>query len=148
MKRFWDKVQKTENCWNWLATKRHGYGSFKYKKRMVQAHRFSWKLYFGEISEGLDVCHRCDKPACVRPDHLFLGTAHDNVIDSIKKHRFNLPGKSGHKAWNRNFTAEEAQKIRKEYKTSRLGYKKLGKKYGVANTVIRNVIKNPNWFKL
>jgi hypothetical protein len=90
--RFWSKVQKTETCWLWTASKRHkGYGAFCYERNGIKvqgrAHRFSWELHFGEIPEGLFVLHRCDNPACVRPDHLFLGTNQDNVDDMMAKGR-------------------------------------------------------------
>lgn len=57
------------------------------KKTTVQAHRFVYELTFGEIPDGLNVCHRCDNPPCVRPDHLFAGTQRDNMIDKWKKGR-------------------------------------------------------------
>ena len=149
LKSFLTRVRKTKDCWEWIGSKRPlGYGVIHTGGKFISAHRLSWKLYFGEIPKGMYICHHCDNRACIRPDHLFLGTQKDNVYDAIKKHRMNPVGKKGHKSWNRNFTPEEAKKIREEYKTSGLGYKKLGKKYGVANTVIRNVIKELNWFNL
>ena len=92
--RFWAKVKKTAKCWLWTASYRHkGYGAFAYRERGVnvndRAHRFSWRIHYGEIPDGLLVLHRCDTPACVRPDHLFLGTHQVNVDDMIAKGRLN-----------------------------------------------------------
>lgn len=89
--RFWEKVQKGENCWNWIGAvmrERGGYGAFNVGNHKVQyAHRFSWELHNGPIPEGLFVCHHCDNPKCVRPDHLFLGDHWDNMKDATLKAR-------------------------------------------------------------
>jgi DNA-binding CsgD family transcriptional regulator len=87
--RFWRKVRKGEECWEWTGFRVPplGYGRFRLNDEQTWAHRVSWELTFGPIPEGLQVCHRCDNPPCVRPDHLFLGTPLDNVRDMIGKGR-------------------------------------------------------------
>jgi hypothetical protein len=87
IERFWEKVEKTEGCWNWTAAKKHGYGSVKWGGRMRIAHRIAFEIECGSIPEGMQVCHHCDNPACVRPSHLFLGTQKDNMRDMIVKGR-------------------------------------------------------------
>ena len=89
MKRFWDKVEKTDKCWNWKAGIRgeNGYGCFKVNGKNENSHRVSWRITFGEIPEGLLVCHHCDNRLCVRPEHLFLGTYKDNMQDCSLKGR-------------------------------------------------------------
>lgn len=88
------KVEKGEGCWIWRgAMMGTGYGCIMTGSRRgphygpKAAHRVSWMLHYGEIPPGLYVCHRCDVPACVRPDHLFLGTPRDNVLDRERKGR-------------------------------------------------------------
>lgn len=85
--RFWLKVAKVKDgCWEWLASKNEaGYGIFGVGKDTDKAPRISWRLINGKIPTGLIICHKCDNPGCVNPDHLFLGTHKDNRQDAIKK---------------------------------------------------------------
>ena len=96
--RFWRYVEKTESCWNWVGKGFYpgNYGSFYFKGKTRRAHRVSWILHNGEIPKGMCVCHHCDNPKCVRPDHLFLGTYKDNIWDAIKKGRSGTYKKSTH----------------------------------------------------
>jgi hypothetical protein len=62
-------------CWLWTAALlKDGYGGFKVERKMLRAHRFAWERKHGPIPKGMVVCHKCDVPGCVNPDHLFLGT--------------------------------------------------------------------------
>jgi hypothetical protein len=92
MKRFFDKIDKTENCWNWTAaTRKTGYGCMKFRNKLIDAHRISWIIHYGEIPKNLCVCHKCDNRKCVNPNHLFLGTQSDNMKDAFVKGRIILP---------------------------------------------------------
>lgn len=93
-------VRKTDTCWEWMGRRsKSGYGYFTIRtmtKRITKsltwrAHRYSYVLYVGQIPVGLLVCHRCDNPKCVRPDHLFLGTHKDNAQDRDRKGRKHYP---------------------------------------------------------
>jgi hypothetical protein len=96
IKRFWDKVHypgNDQDCWEWTACRWGiGYGCFALtippqRKKSIMAHRFAWEFYNGPIPSNLNVLHKCDNPPCCNPEHLFLGTASDNMCDRDSKNR-------------------------------------------------------------
>ena len=69
--RFWSKVDKSGQCWDWTATiHKTGYGSFRFKGKIALAHRVAFELSKGPIPEGMQIDHTCRQRACVNPDHL------------------------------------------------------------------------------
>lgn len=101
--RLMDAIIKTDTCWLWTkGVDKNEYGKIRDNpptKRHFRAHRVSYELHKGAIPEGMFVCHTCDNPRCIYPEHLFLGTAFDNNRDTIAKGRRNNPKGKNH--WTR-----------------------------------------------
>src|SRR5690349_6165276 len=103
IERFWSRVDKLSDpngCWVWIGYRHNGThgrrGIISIKGKDIYVHRFSWEIHNGEIPKDMCVCHRCDNPICVNPDHLFLGTHQDNVRDMVQKGRSARGSKNSH----------------------------------------------------
>lgn len=79
-------------CWIWTGhIEQNGYGRISYKgQRGKWVHRMSFAAFKGQIPDGINVCHKCDNPPCVNPDHLFLGNDSENAKDMMRKNRHPL----------------------------------------------------------
>lgn len=154
--RFWQKVNKTDNCWLWTASKRHkGYGAFVWaddEGRIIQgrAHRFAWIILVGAIPRGMMVLHKCDNPACVNPAHLFLGTNQDNVNDMMRKGRHvnggtYRPGnyERGERHRNAKLTTVQVLAIRQD--AEMLPYTQLAAKYNLTVGHIHRIVTRKAW---
>ena len=94
--RFWSKVKKTNGCWIWLGgTDKDGYGTFSVNRVNQRAHRYSYMLAGNTLTDDQILCHTCDVPGCINPDHLFPGTHQDNATDRKNKGRYeSISGKN------------------------------------------------------
>ncbi len=125
-------------------TDTHGYGQIKDKGRPVLVHRWVWEQNFGAIPEGLHVLHRCDNPACLNPEHLFLGTHGDNMKDKAKKKRGNVPSGAAHKRPMAKITAEQAGQIKE---LLRRGYRgcDIARDFNVTRNLVSEIKLGKTW---
>lgn len=152
VRHFWEKVEKTEACWLWKASRTHngeGYGQFRWEQRSVDAHRVSWIIAHGEIPAGINVLHSCDNPVCVRPDHLFLGTDQDNVDDMLAKGRGRFPGMpKGTLAGSKNpaskLTAAMVAKIRERAQAGELR-ELIAASFSVSESQVNRIVQGRAW---
>jgi hypothetical protein len=143
--RFWAKVDVVldeTSCWDWNAARdKDGYGKIGAHRVTFKSHRLSWEYQNGPIPEGLCVCHKCDNPSCVRPDHLFTETAQKNNLDKELKNRQTRGTKNGMHI----LTEEDVRSIRKMYSTGQHSQITLSEMYGVTQSCISKIVRNKRW---
>ena len=153
---FWSRVDKSGECWLWTGwVNRGGYGSCS----RGTAHRVAWELANGPIPDRLMVLHHCDIRRCVRPDHLFLGTAGDNYWDARSKDRASTGDRNGSRThperlphgadhWSRRrggkITLAMAETIRRRVFAGEV-QRALAREYGIHETTLSNVITGKSW---
>lgn len=147
--RFWRYVNKTESCWLWTgATRDFGYGVINMGGRngkAERAHRLSWILHNGEIPENMCVCHICDNPLCVNPDHLFLGTRDDNNKDMQQKGRYDkVKRPKGEKHGQSKLDNTQVIALREE-RLNGANYKSLAEKYQISIASAQRIATRKSW---
>jgi len=146
---FWKRViiKGKDECWEWSGTKDgHGYGKISMLGRgysPVKAPRVSWVLHYGAIPDGMYICHICDNPSCVNPQHLMMGTPKDNTQDMWQKGRDNHV--SWGNAWARKLTPKDVVRIREIASVGNRSNRSLGLEYGVSGHTIGEIIKRKTW---
>jgi len=138
-KQFMEKVVKTDTCWIWKASKSdRGYGNYKTKDlKIMRAHRASYEIYKGIIPNGMLVCHTCDNPSCVNPDHLFLGTPKDNMDDMKKKGRSKYKNRDSGKIGVK-LTSSQVNEII-ELRRKKIRAKEIAKIYGICPAYVYEI---------
>jgi hypothetical protein len=135
-------IDKSGDCWVWKGSVNHAnYGMYKFNGKFRLAHRLSYEIHIGSIPSGMLVCHKCDNPSCVNPDHLFLGTQKDNINDCVAKGRNAI----GNKNWNTKLDEEKVLMIRGS-DFSKLGSKaEMARSLGISQTALNYVLSGRNW---
>lgn len=151
--RFWSKVVKQSKvssqhvstpCWDWAGTRNWlGYGEFKVGRKLHGAHRWIYMQINGPLPSGYNVCHRCDNPGCVNPDHLFPGTQSENLKDSASKGRHQHQ-KTNERNPSRKLTWDQAREIKRLIKDG-VTQKAIANWFRVSPTAIGSIARNRTW---
>lgn len=138
-------IRGLNGCWEWVGSiKKNGYGRLDNTYYWVKkypahtAHRFSYLVHFGEIQNNLFVCHKCNNRKCVNPEHLYLGTHKDNMID--KSNAGSCRGSKNHKA---KLNEEQVGKIKVLLKS--LTVKEVAKLFSVSLNIIYRIRAKTTW---
>lgn len=151
--RFWSKVDKVSSrvkykgtrCWVWTACKHErGYGLFRIKSKKEYAHRISYEMAYGPITDSLYVCHHCDNPPCVNSEHLFLGTQKDNMKDASNKKRVIGSKCSMNKGSENNQAKLTETQVVSIIKDTRI-HRKIAKDYKVNRSTISFIKRGDTW---
>lgn len=145
--RFWKHVTigQPDECWPWTgAHYSSGYGNVGVLDddlipRTRGAHRIAWELRVGPIPPGLSVLHRCDTPACVNPDHLFLGTHADNMADMVAKGREARGTRNG----QAKLTEQQVGEIRLAHGT--IPFADLAARFGISRSQLARILNGERW---
>lgn len=147
--RFLKHVEKTDTCWLWTGHRNSdGYGVVRAGEHsMSGAHRISYILFVGDIPKGLCVCHHCDNPPCVNPEHLFIGTRKDNTQDAMKKGRWRPTDYGFQKGINniKNILNEVQIKEIVSQRAKGATYRSLSELFNVSESCIRDITRGKIW---
>lgn len=144
--RFWKHVNiKSDNeCWEWKGNiNRSGYGQFTIRHKNYRSHRIAYDLTYDTIPDGKQVLHHCDNRKCCNPNHLFLGTNQDNMMDAKIKGKF--LGRDGKNNSNSKFMDFEIMEIRNLYMSGLYSYRNLSNIYKTSHSNICNIINKKSW---
>jgi hypothetical protein len=146
--RFASKFEIAESgCWHWTGRlEANGRGRMRIAGRYVLAHRVSYELHKGPIPPGLLVCHHCDNPRCVNPEHLFLGTVADNSADMVRKGRSHHHNGSRRGAGNPNakLSTADVELIRQAVARGQ-DDASVAVRFGVTRTTIKDIRLGKTW---
>lgn len=133
---------KTDSCWIWNGYKNpKGYGLVGRNGKQRLVHRVVFELTHGEIGDGLCVCHKCDNPSCVNPEHLFTGTIIENTMDMVKKNR----QAKGENAGGTKLTSNEVMEIRRHIKDGKLSIAEIANLFNVGRNCIYAINDGTTW---
>ena len=134
----------SSSCWYWVGSvDPSGYGKFSYPKEN-KAHRAAFRIFTGEIPDGMKVMHKCDTRCCVNPEHLILGTQAENVADMMQKKRHRSVGRFGEKNPMSRLTIAQVQEIRNRVSSGET-QRSMCKVFGVSPMTISRVVRKETW---
>ena len=144
----WMQEQTTETaggCWTWPEDRLFpsGYGQVWWRGRSQRAHRVAYELACGPIPDGLQVNHHCDNPACIRPDHLYVGTQRENIADAVRRGRHGRarPGSRHH---NAKLTEDDVREMRRRANGGE-SHTAISADFPVGRDVVSRIVRGLEW---
>jgi len=138
---FWFYTDVQDGCWNWTSNiQSKGYGTLTWQRKMTYAHRLSYEIHYGPIPSGAFVCHTCDNPSCVNPEHLFIGSPKDNSSDMVAKNR-QCKGSAFPQSKLTTRDIKEMRRLRNNGYT----YQRLADRYKISKSHARHCVNKRYW---
>ena len=150
------RINPDTGCWEWTGCifKTSGYGQINIEKKPTTVQRAMAHLVLGP--SPLYACHACDNPLCFNPEHLFYGTALDNMRDAVRKgrtatgdrnglHRRPELAARGERAGGARLTTEQVIEIRHLYRRGVYGLKRLARQFGTTDTNVLHIVRRDTW---
>lgn len=137
-------AKRDSGCWEWIGAKNQaGYGVLVVGRKSLLAHRLSYVMHKGRLDQGALVCHHCDNPCCVNPEHLYAGDDKTNAFDRMSRGRYVAP--AGELNGISKLTDEAVSEIRRAWAEGGLKQKELAEIYDVSPSLISKVVNGHIW---
>lgn len=144
--KFFQRIGDPSECWEWTGAKNDkGYGQISVNGEVQYAHRVMYAFLHGEIPPGVQICHYCDNPGCVRPNHLFAGSSQDNAEDSMNKLNSYYAGQQGSKHGMSKLNEDDVKEIRRLRSVENMTHDEIGDLFGVGRTAIQKILTGQTW---
>lgn len=139
------ELANTDECQEWDRQLRRGYGVLRDSRGNHLVHRLVWQEVHGAIGSGQCILHRCDNPACINVEHLFLGTRTDNSIDKCLKGRARGGSMPGETHPVSKLTNAQAAEIRELLREGRKNHREIASLYGVSRSTVTAIARGRRW---
>lgn len=142
--RLMERTVKTESCWIWTGSKfPRGYGCISFCNKNRSVHKLSYQIFIGPVSNGLEVCHKCNNKACLNPEHLYLASHKENLNHASRDGLIPF-GENGSNSKLKQIDVDEIRKIYKKYKKG-CGCHFLARKFFVSPSTINRITSGRTW---
>jgi len=142
--RFWSRIIKFENHWEWMGkVNRKKYGTIRRDGKEWSTHRLMWTMEHGSIPPNLHILHKCDMPWCINPEHLYLGSNHQNVMDKVSRGR--VPKSRGVDNGQSILSSNQVEEIRSLYWEQWVYQCEIAKQFNISQSEVSRIVNSKRW---